>query len=399
MRITLTKQLARLRSEKGLFAAIILDNLDKADQQFLSEIRDVFQRIEEDDAHFMLLFAGQTLPRAGASAAEPVSRFFETIEINTFTKSESKEAIEKPIKAIGEFNFTDSALDFIYLQTEGHPYFLKQICHKIFSLACGSANIDDAWLEDHWAEIESDLAKAKFRKDLDLPESERDVILQAGLLGDEFKRSDLFSDKPSSLDSALKRLRDDRHLIKPVSRGIYRFYHPLFGKYVRTQAAKGELHHPLLKTISTGESEKLEFKETYSYNTHTKINDDKLIVASLKTIAAFQNSDGGTLLIGVSDNGDIKGLKKDFTLCKPNNPDGFERKVLDHLEKRLNPYIPRRVAISFITLPAGNVCVVDVKSKAKATYVDEDEFYVREGNRTVMLKGETRDEYIRKRTG
>ncbi len=56
--------------------------------------------------------------------------------------------------------------------------------------------------------------------------------------------------------------------------------------------------HPILKLISYGESETLDFK---------KIVPGALKIA--KTIVSFANTKGGTLLIGVNDNGSISGVR------------------------------------------------------------------------------------------
>ena len=47
--------------------------------------------------------------------------------------------------------------------------------------------------------------------------------------------------------------------------------------------------------IQNGETENVEFKSTLRWNIHTQKKDDAIEHASLKTIAAFLNSYGGTL--------------------------------------------------------------------------------------------------------
>ncbi|HWP31315.1 MAG TPA: N-6 DNA methylase [Fimbriimonadales bacterium] len=87
---------------------------------------------------------------------------------------------------------------------------------------------------------------------------------------------------------------------------------------------------PLLKLISQGESDHLEFKQSLEYVDPTTLdpnipNDQKARVLSekqravlhsaLKSICAFLNSpDGGTLLIGVHDKGEIVGIKPDLDI-------------------------------------------------------------------------------------
>lgn len=63
--------------------------------------------------------------------------------------------------------------------------------------------------------------------------------------------------------------------------------------------------------IAGGETGAVEFKSTLRTNLHTGQVDDKIQVSVLKTIAGFLNAKGGTLLIGVADDGEVLGLDAD----------------------------------------------------------------------------------------
>src|SRR6185295_6418435 len=64
--------------------------------------------------------------------------------------------------------------------------------------------------------------------------------------------------------------------------------------------------------IQRGESKTLEFKSTLRWNLREDRKDDKLIThAALKTIAAFLNTEGGDLLLGVADDGSVVGIEPD----------------------------------------------------------------------------------------
>lgn len=60
--------------------------------------------------------------------------------------------------------------------------------------------------------------------------------------------------------------------------------------------------------IQQGEDEFIEFKSTLRWNLNSNKKDKKIEKAVLKTIAAFLNSKGGVLFIGVNDDGTILGL-------------------------------------------------------------------------------------------
>ena len=67
----------------------------------------------------------------------------------------------------------------------------------------------------------------------------------------------------------------------------------------------------LSRVIAAGEGDRIEFKSTLRHNLHTGKVDKKIENACLKTIAAFLNTAGGVLLIGVDDEGNALGLEAD----------------------------------------------------------------------------------------
>jgi Putative DNA-binding domain len=66
--------------------------------------------------------------------------------------------------------------------------------------------------------------------------------------------------------------------------------------------------------IAQGESGKLEFKSTLRWDMKAGKTNPAVERASLKTICAFLNATGGTLLIGVRDDGSIEGIESDKLL-------------------------------------------------------------------------------------
>ncbi|MBU2547834.1 MAG: ATP-binding protein [Proteobacteria bacterium] len=67
----------------------------------------------------------------------------------------------------------------------------------------------------------------------------------------------------------------------------------------------------LREMIASGEGYDVEFKSTLRWNLKAGKKDASVEHASLKTIAAFLNSSGGTLLIGVRDDGSAEGIETD----------------------------------------------------------------------------------------
>ncbi len=157
--------------------------------------------------------------------------------------------------------------------------------------------------------------------------------------------------------------------------------------------------HPILTLIAKGEGAQLEFKETLEANTRTGEKLPALVLSALKTVAAFLNADGGTLLIGVSDSGAICGLQSDLALFgRAANYDKLELKLRNLFRDRLDPNPLGRIKITFETLPEGDVCRIDAEPQADITHVDGREVYVRVGNRTEKLEGAALTRWIRERT-
>lgn len=74
---------------------------------------------------------------------------------------------------------------------------------------------------------------------------------------------------------------------------------------------RSERAQEIREIISRGESSTLEFKSSLRMNLHTGRTDPNIELSALKSIAAFLNSSGGTLLIGVNDQGVVVGIELD----------------------------------------------------------------------------------------
>lgn len=154
--------------------------------------------------------------------------------------------------------------------------------------------------------------------------------------------------------------------------------------------------NPILQLIAAGESHTVEFKETLEWNVRENRHTDYLNKECLKTIAAFLNADGGTLLIGVSDSGEVKGLSRDLQHVQRRNLDGFERKLRDLIRGHFNPVPTGNITIVFEELAEGTVCKVDIRQSEEVIHFDT-EVYIRDGNRTLILEGPDLTRWIQQR--
>ena len=165
-------------------------------------------------------------------------------------------------------------------------------------------------------------------------------------------------------------------------------------------------HLDIDELINSDEDHFLEFKSTMRYSVTEHQVDRKLEDVILKTVSAFNNSDGGKLLIGVSDDKEILGLQNDYNTLKEGNRDHFEL----HLRNLLNnsfskEYISTNVRIHFPIVEDEEVCLVDIKYGTKPLFMEvkdrngnkHKKFYVRSGNSSQELDIVETSEYIKKR--
>lgn len=139
--------------------------------------------------------------------------------------------------------------------------------------------------------------------------------------------------------------------------------------------------------IEAGERDIIEFKSSARWDIKENFYNPVLEESVMKTVAGFMNAYGGTLLIGVTDNGVPVGLKQDYLHTKKNNPtrDQFELWLTKYLMNRLGRHAKLYFHIDFATCNNEDVCRIRVYRSPKPVFVeksDEETLYVRQGNAT-----------------
>ncbi|RLD03505.1 MAG: BREX system Lon protease-like protein BrxL [Chloroflexota bacterium] len=147
--------------------------------------------------------------------------------------------------------------------------------------------------------------------------------------------------------------------------------------------------------IDKGESDQVEFKSTLRWNLHAKRIDKGVEHSALKTIVAFLNKEGGTLLVGIGDDGNVLGIEPDRFPNEDKYLLHFSNLVNDKIGKQHSDYIRwglREIQDKFILrvdcAPSPN----PVFLKAK----DGEEFYIRTGPSSVQLSAREVLEYSKK---
>ena len=165
----------------------------------------------------------------------------------------------------------------------------------------------------------------------------------------------------------------------------------------QTQAQEASI----AELIVRGGSAQLEFKATARVDVATGQKLSALEQVIVKTVAAFLNSaHGGTLLIGVNDDGSIRGIADDFKAwSKPadHTRDKYELWLRNLLQgaygKQFSPYF----RVTFHAVEGKDVCRVTVAPAPRPVFViegNEERFYLRTGNASPWLKISEALDYI-----
>ncbi len=151
--------------------------------------------------------------------------------------------------------------------------------------------------------------------------------------------------------------------------------------------------------IAQGEGHGVEFKSTLRRNLMTGKNDPRVSHAALKTVAAYLNSAGGALLLGVRDDGGVEGIETDGF----ENPDRFALHFWQLAEKALGKAVSPFVDLSFEQAGGRTVCLVAVRPSPRPVFLREDNaeesLYVRVGPSSRRLSVREALEYVRQQFG
>jgi len=141
--------------------------------------------------------------------------------------------------------------------------------------------------------------------------------------------------------------------------------------------------------VERGENTHLEFKSTLRYDiVNEKVNKD-LEAVIMKSIAAFNNTEGGHLIIGVKNCGEIVGLEPDYSTLKNPNRDFFELHLRTLIETNYgNIFSSSGIRVHFIVEGGKEICNINIRRGREPLYTriinkqgaTEEKFYIRVGN-------------------
>jgi hypothetical protein len=152
----------------------------------------------------------------------------------------------------------------------------------------------------------------------------------------------------------------------------------------------------ILALIRQGEQERVELKSTLRWNLKSNKSGPEIAKAWLKTLVAFLNTDGGTLFIGVGDDGEILGIDADRF--------ANEDKYLLHFNNLIKQHVgleqAAHLSVAIRSVEGKSILVVDSEKSADPVFLrfgDDEEFFIRVGSGTRRLPTSKVLEYVEKR--
>jgi hypothetical protein len=152
----------------------------------------------------------------------------------------------------------------------------------------------------------------------------------------------------------------------------------------------------LSKMVVNGESEEVEFKSTLRINLHTRTKDPRIELSALKTLAGFLNTNGGMLIIGLSDDGSPIGIQADDFL----NEDKMSLHLVDIVKSRMGVQAITSMNIRFDDHEDSRVMVINCRKSPTPIFLkdsDTERFYIRTGASTTELSASQTQEYLKQR--
>jgi len=159
---------------------------------------------------------------------------------------------------------------------------------------------------------------------------------------------------------------------------------------------------PLLNLISAGEGERMEFKSSLRWDWRQGKVNKQLESVIVKSIAGLLNHEGGVLLIGVGDDGEIRGIERDWQTLNRSNWDGFEQSLINLVSARLGATGCRLIHSRRRETDGKSVCQVAVEKASRPVFCRDgntERYYVRFGNTTRELNAHESVDHIAGRFG
>jgi len=163
-----------------------------------------------------------------------------------------------------------------------------------------------------------------------------------------------------------------------------------------TSISADDFQNEIYRLLRLGESKYMELKSTMRKNLKSGKNGKEIEIAWLKGIVGFLNTEGGILLIGFDDDGNIVGIEPD----EFDNDDKimlhFKNLISQHIGLEFSSYLQMNVK----EFEQKTIVVVECERSKEPAFLynrNDEEFYIRSGPASVKLSISQALKYIQNR--
>jgi hypothetical protein len=195
-----------------------------------------------------LILVGAGLPQLVALAGRSKSyteRLFQFPRIDALAQSDAAEALQEPARAQG-VEFTAEALQEVYCQTKGYPYFLQEWGYQAWNLApqspIGLADVQSATAESI-RRLDENFFRVRFDR---LTPREKDYLRALADLGENTQRSGEIAMKLGVKVQSVAPIRNSlikKGMIYSPAHGDTAFTVPLFADFMKRTMPARALNH------------------------------------------------------------------------------------------------------------------------------------------------------------
>lgn len=142
--VSLFESIAEAAQDRGRGVALLIDEVQYLSQSELSALIVAMHRLQQRQLPFVFVGAGlPTLPGLAGNAKSYAERLFSYPDVGALSRADSYAALVEPVREQG-VEFTDDALEEIFAQTQGYPYFLQEWGYQCWNVAMQSPiGLDD----------------------------------------------------------------------------------------------------------------------------------------------------------------------------------------------------------------------------------------------------------------
>lgn len=216
--------------------ALLIDELQYLPRRDLAALIRSLHAVAQEGLPLVLFGAG--LPQLYSQVGEAKSyaeRLFRFSEIDRLSHPDSDEVVRGPVQEEGA-SVTDDALEEIYTQTNGYPYFLQEWGYRAWNLAPEN-NIDVKVARDATRLALKELDHQFFRVRFDrVTPGEREYMRALAELGEGVHRSGEVADLIGKTTNQLGPVRDSlirKGMIYSPAHGDIAFTVPLFDQFMK----------------------------------------------------------------------------------------------------------------------------------------------------------------------